>query len=324
MSLFCTQTLGPCSNQQALSRTQSFVSALKDFKKISKQLPIIQEPLKILEEAFTQEVKLQHPRQVYPLYEALTLVTNEVAKKCLNMWISQGWASQFPKKDVHQRTFPFPSLSDKWHQVLKTLDNRRVYRVGLGWASFDTSIAQKILTKKLDGLQKTIVASPVDVKNIQNRQEVVDYIYKTDREAFGACFQRGFLEEILKSDKVRCLAARDENNEIVGILWGFLTHYQNHQLFHFWELSRKASMAHMGIAKKLINCAKEQQRLYPGLKFATLNVDVDNKHAKEIYDSEHFAALTEEKKAVKIFMTNKLTSDTKICGSSQILGHSLI
>src|ERR1700722_1611163 len=95
----CTQKLGQCPNQ-----TQSFVSALADFKKKYKQLPSIQEPLKVLEKTFTHEVKLQHPRQVYPIYESLTLVTNEVAKKSLTY------------------------LSDSWQQVLKTLNNRNIYR----------------------------------------------------------------------------------------------------------------------------------------------------------------------------------------------------
>src|ERR1700678_2024816 len=102
--------VGPCSSDQSLSQVQSFVVALADFKKASKHLSAIQEPLKILEKtfAFSPEVKLKHPRQVYPIYEALNLVTDEIAKKSL------------------------VSLSISWHQVLGTLNNRNIYRIGLG------------------------------------------------------------------------------------------------------------------------------------------------------------------------------------------------
>lgn len=280
--------LEPYSNHQSKLEIQNFVSALEDFKKIE-QLSSIQEALAMLETTFSQEVRLQHPRQIYPIYESLTLVTNEVAKKSLS------------------------ELSHSWEQVLKTLDKRHIYRIGLGITIFDTSIVQEILMESLSELQNRIVVSSIDVKTEQNRRKVVDYIFKTDREAFGTCFQNGFIEEILKSDSVRCLVARDKENEIVGILWGFLTDYQSHQLFHFWELSRKASMANMGIAKKLIDCAKEQQRLYPTLKFATLNVEIGNLHAKEIYDRENFTAFNEEEKeTVKIFMANRLTEDDSV------------
>lgn len=289
MNSLCSRIFGLWSTQQSSQGTQSFVSTFADFKEASKKLSDIEKPLQILENTFTQEVRLNHARQVYPIYMALNKVTAAVAKKSLD------------------------SLTNSWQQVLTTLNNRKIYRIGLGSTLFDTSIAQEILTKKLSALQNSIVVSPIDIKHTHNRLEVVDYIHKMDQEAFGSCFQKGFLENILKSDDVRCIVARNEKNEIVGILWGFLTHHQDQQIFHFWEFSRKASMAHMGIAKKLINCAKQQQSLYPNLKFATLNVDADNKHAKEIYDKEHFATLNEEeKKAAKVFMMNELSSDMKV------------
>jgi ribosomal protein S18 acetylase RimI-like enzyme len=263
------------------SEIQSFNLALKNFKKIE-QLESIQSSLKILENTFSQRVKLKHPRHIYPIYKALTVVTNEVAKRSLD------------------------NLSRAWEQVLKALNKRDIYRIGLGSTFFDTSFAQEILTKNLNELQKEIQISFVDVKNEQNRQEAINYIYKTDREAFGTCFQKGFLNEILKSDSVRCIAARNKKSEIVGILWGFLT--QNDQLFHFWELSRNPSMACMNIAKKLIEFAKTQQSLFPNLKFATLNVDTNNDRAKYIYEIEDFDPL--DKKEItneKVFMTKKLT-----------------
>lgn len=277
----------PYPSHSSSSEIQAFISELGNFKQIE-QLPSIHESLAVLEKSFSGELRLRHPRDIYPIYEALTFITNEVAKKSLN------------------------DLSHSWKKVLEALNKRNVYRIGLGSTFFDTSTAQEILTTKIDALQKSISVAPIDLKNKHHRQEVVSYIFKTDREAFGACFQKGFLKEILKSERIRCLVARNKENEIVGILWGFLTDYENHQLFHFWELSRKASMAHMGIAKKLIACAKQQQSLYPNLEFATLNVDVDNAHAKEIYDSENFAALNGGKENVKIFMKNKLNSSSNV------------
>lgn len=208
---------GQCCNQQAKSEIQSFAEALETFRKDTHQLSVqqinaIQEPLAILEDTFSQEVRLQHPRQIYPIYEALNVVTNEVAKSALE------------------------SLGSSWGQVLETLHNRKIYKIKLGTASFDTTIAQQILTQKLT---KTIVTASIDLKNSKNHQEVVDYIYATDQEAFGSCFQRGFIDEIMKSPEVLCLVARDEKNDLVGILWGFFVNNKDQQLFHFWEVLEK-------------------------------------------------------------------------------------
>ena len=268
--------------QQEIQSFNSIVDHLKNLEGLSS----IQEPLEIIEKSFFKDLKLKHPRDIYPLYNAISFVTDEIAKRSLS------------------------ELSASWEKFLIALDKRNIYRIGLGPIRFDTSVAQEILMKTLDVLRQSIQVAPIDLKNKQNYQDVVNYIFKTDREAFGACFQKGFLEEILKSDSIRCMAAHNEKNEIVGILWGFLTEYQGHQLFHFWELSRCPSMAEMGIAKQLIDCAKQQQRLYPNLKFATLNVDKENIHAQEIYDNEEFKTLNEEKE--KVFMTNSLTSGSNI------------
>jgi ribosomal protein S18 acetylase RimI-like enzyme len=72
-----------------------------------------------------------------------------------------------------------------------------------------------------------------------------------------------------------------------------LGEYQGHELLHFWELSRNPAMASMGVAKKLIDCARLQQHLYPKLKFATLNADKENDHAQKIYDKKEFKVINE-------------------------------
>ncbi len=175
---------------------------------------------------------------------------------------------------------------------------------------FDTSIAQEILTQPFGCFEATIAVASINLKNKKDYEAVVDYIYKADRDAFGACFQRGFIADLLKSDQVRCLVACDRKNEIVGILWGFLANYQGTQLFHTWELSRKPAMAQMGIARKLIDHAREEQSSHASIKYVTLNVDHDNVHAKQIYDQEAFEVFNQEKKNhPKIFMINKLTKE---------------
>lgn len=284
--MFTSFSLCGTYHSQTALKIQSFHSALSSFKQISIKLPSIQEPLKVLERTFNREVKLQHPREIYPLYEALTLTTREVAKTALD------------------------DLRSSWKQVLNSLHDREVYRIGLGRTAFDCSAANRILIKILEDIQKHISIQSVDIKIPRDRQKVVEYLYQIDREAFGACFQVGFLDEILKSDDVRCMAALDDKNEIIGILWGFLTDIQEQKIFHIWELSRKPSLAHLGIAKRLIEYAKQQQYLYPFVKFATLNVESTNHHAKELYDREQFRPLNEAgKKIEKIFMINKLSQD---------------
>ncbi|MBS4167765.1 GNAT family N-acetyltransferase [Parachlamydia sp. AcF125] len=274
------------SNPLPTVETRAFTSALASFKKLE-QLPSIQKSLKLLEETFSSQVKLKHPRDVYPLYQALNFVTNEVAKKSLY------------------------ELSNSWRKVLKALNHRQIYRKGLGPTYLDTTIAQKILTQGLAKLQNSIAITSMDLKNKSQLRKVVNYLLMTDREAFGACFQKGFFQHILKSKRVRCVAACNKKNEMVGILWGFLAYYQNQQIFHFWELSRSPSMAHMGIARKLIDYAKQQQRAYPKLKFATLHVEAQNLRAKGIYARENFAA-NSEKERIKVFMANKLDSSSNI------------
>jgi ribosomal protein S18 acetylase RimI-like enzyme len=289
IALLCTKIFTFCSRKSAEPQVDTFNSAVNTFKTAKVDFTTIQEPLEVLEKAFTQKVKLNHPRKIYPLYEALTAISIDVAN-CSEA-----------------------SIKSSWGEVLNSLHQRRIYRIGLGETSFDTTIAQKVLKGNLNQIQSSIIASPIDVKIKKNHDEVVDYIYQMDREAFGVCFTKGFLDAIIKSNDIRCFVARDEDNKIVGILWGFLATHQNQQLFHFWELSRKASMAKMGIAKALMDCAKQQQRLYPDLKFATLNVNADNQHAKEIYDNEKFTLLNEEEKdAAKIFMKNQLSDNPSV------------
>ncbi len=91
----------------------SFQSKLSHFIRVWKEnmdvsCSSIQEQLSNLEKAFSREIKLQHPREIYPLYEALTFVTHEIAKRSLSQ------------------------LSDAWKGVLEALDKRNIYRMGLG------------------------------------------------------------------------------------------------------------------------------------------------------------------------------------------------
>jgi len=242
----------------------------------------IHEQFQEIKKVFLHHKKLQHPRDIYPVYHALNFITHKVHE------ISQ------------------EALSRSWKVVLNTLQGHRIYRIGLESILFDTSIALAILNGQKNELERAIVASLYEVNIKSQRKKLVDYIYKTDREAFGTCFQRGFIDGLLKSNAVRCLVAQNSEGEIVGVLWGFLSRYENHDLFHFFEFSRKATMAQMGIGAKLIEAAKQQQWLYPQLQFATLNVDADNFHAKEIYNKKNFEELNVEKKASQIFMVNNL------------------
>lgn len=190
------------------------------------------------------------------------------------------------------------------------MKGRKIYCLGQGKSTFDTSQAKAVSLKSLNTLQKSITVGPSDLTDAKSRDEVIDYIYRSGQDLFNFCYTRGFVEGLMRSKDVRCLTARDGSNAIVGILWGFVINHDKQPQFHFWELSRHPSMAKMGIANRLIGCAKQQQALYPQIKFATLNVDSDNRHAKSIYENEQFAALNnKEREVVKVFMTQKLTGD---------------
>jgi ribosomal protein S18 acetylase RimI-like enzyme len=257
--------------------------AINAFKATCKDLSLIEKPLDLLQKTFSSNIRLTHTREIYPFYEALTIVSAEVAKR--NML----------------------QMSTEWKNVLSTLNNRKITLIGQGITKFDTSFASKVATRSLTKLQQTLRIGPIDLRYSTNRREVVDYIYRSGSEIHNFCYSQGFIEDIIGSKNVRCIVARDESQNIVGILWGFLDSHETTPLFHFWELSRVPKMAHMGIAKRMIESAKKQQALYPHIQFATLNVDSENHRAKNIYDNEKFAPLdSKEKQALKIFMSQNL------------------
>lgn len=278
MNAISSRLSGLFLNQQPSEDIQSFNSALKAFKASALHLQSLAEPLKIVEEAFCQKVRLKHPRDIYPIYKAVTVITDKVAQN---------------------------SLKDSWNQVLNTLQNRRIYRIGLGSEIFDVSAAKRILN---EGLKKEqIEIQWIDLKNEKDREAVVDYIYRTDREAFGSWFQKIFLHELLRSSDVRCITAKNDDGKIVGILWGFLSLIENNKIFHIWELSRKAPMANMGIAERLWDHVRQWFETEK-VEFATLNVDRNNQHAHELYKKKQFEALAgQEISAAKIFMFNKIS-----------------
>lgn len=247
----------------------------------------IKEALEQIHLFFSREATLKHPREIYPIYRALNIVTQKVSESSIN------------------------ELKASWAGVLNTLDQRKVYRIGLGTYFFDVSTARKIFYSSMEEVKKSIVVAPVDLKDKNNVEAVVQYIISADREAFGACFQKGFIHELIVAPNVRCIAAWEgPKQKIIGILWGFFAESNGTQSFHIWELSRKASMAQAGIAHQLIECAKMQLSLYPKLQFATLNVHVENSRALKIYKEEDFKEVKRFQDTDRIFMSRRV-SDSK-------------
>lgn len=279
----------PLDPQIAASLATSFKSFEEALTKSGRDplVSALKEPFSRLHATFSQPVRLQYPRDIHPLYEQLSQITDTIANTS------------------------FESLHLSWQKVLKELHGRKIYRIHHGSISFDTTFAQIRLKTTPAELQKKLTVSSFDVKNTSNRKRLVRYITETDREAFGTYLQSGFLDRILRSSRILCFAAQNYNNEIVGVLWGFTATDQNQPLFHVWELSRKASLAKMGIGKQLIECARKEheKKEYASIKTATLNVDKSNTHAAKLYQGEGFIATDKDGKAVKTFMATSLALD---------------
>lgn len=81
--------------------------------------------------------RLSHPRQIYPIYEAVSLITQNVYRTNI------------------------PALTESWRSVLLNLDGRFFYRIGMGNSKFNCSVAFETLA----GKTPSFAISQVDLAN---------------------------------------------------------------------------------------------------------------------------------------------------------------
>lgn len=183
-------------------------------------------PLARLKTAFSnKDVRLKLPRDIISFHEHIAEITQTVL--------------------AHST-----SLQSKWMDVLKSLHNRRIMRIGFGPIQFDCSTAIKILQT---GKLPKVVLSELDKGDSSEVKKTLSVIVKAEDEVFGTCLSTGFHERLLASPSSRCLVGKDEEGKIVGFVWGFVLQSEGKKVFHTFALARKVEMAKMGVASLLAN-----------------------------------------------------------------------
>jgi len=254
----------------------------------------LEDDFKLLEETFPHkigekypQIRLIHPRDIYPIYNALNRISATI-------------------HDLHDDKF-----TTAWKNILDPLRGRYIYNIGVGEGRFDISIAELILKNGKKEVEESISYKKADVVNDQStREKVVNYIRQTDLEAFGSCFQKGFLDAILSDKKIVCYTAYEKTSDsIKGIIWGFYSNDDNNSnTFHVWEMSRKANQAFLKIGTKLFEKLKEDEKVKT-CSHITLNVDEDNKGAYNFYRKMGFTMIKKDPATDKIFMAYEIGTE---------------
>lgn len=223
-----------------------------------------------------RRVRITHPRELYSIYQTLYLITKQLRTES-------------------------PELKGAWHQVLQGLTGKKIYRIGLGTVRLECSPLEHFL----DGKTTTITTTLIDQTNRKALKEAAKSVAASDKEVFGQGISRGFFHYLLRSPNARTFLAKDGQNRVVGILWGFFSEKEKGvKIFHVWELSRKANMPGQGVVKSLITAA-EKAASQSDVHFITCNVMKDHSKAMELYRQFGFSVVGDQSKAKKIFMARQ-------------------
>jgi ribosomal protein S18 acetylase RimI-like enzyme len=199
-----------------------------------------------------------------------------------------------------------PHLKKEWEAFLALLNGYECTVKNSYPISMDTSIAEGVL----NGQIPLVSCAPSNLEALESRQKFVEFLIEMDAYSFRNNHSREFLNKMLKPKEARAFVAQQENR-IVGGLWGFFTQYEGKKIFHAWLLVIRPDFSSLGVGKQLIEFAKQQSQNYPDVTLATLNVDHFNRHAKMLYDKEDFISLSDQKD--KNFMGRSLqTKDQQI------------
>ncbi len=249
----------------------------------------INQHLANLTDFFMKPTRLDHPRAIYPIYYDL----NSISAK------------------IHLCSID--SFKESWKNVLTSLNERKIYKIGVGESSFDTSIALNILIDGVNLFAQSIEITEYGSRSGNTRKKMVDFIRETDPEAFGTCFQKGFIDELLNHPEVESYVAKDNTGKIVGVLWGFYTKDTNNQsVFHMFELSRKATYGALKIGSQLVEELKKglDKGLDSDCKFITLNVSSGNLLAINFYEKLDFKQSSNPQDPSKTSMSLALSKDS--------------
>jgi len=207
---------------------------------------------------------------------------------------------------------PTDTLCQEWKKVLGELHNRKVITIGIGPSKFDTSIAVKVIDAQ--ALPK-ITFQELNKNDKQAVEDAVSEMAKAEEWAFGTFLPEGFIKPLLTSLESKCILAKDENQKIVGFVWGFNLNVENRKVFHTFAMARKVEFAKLGIGNSL---SDEGIKTIDASKAhaISLNVLSQNHRALGLYRKLGFQSKVSEDdqkklpKDVKIFMFKTLRQNT--------------
>lgn len=260
----------PIQSQSSLS---TFVNEISNSDTQGK----IQGALSLLQNCFNHPVQLEHTMDGYHIQRALMRITKSVKEK-------------------------FQHLTEQWDTILHNLHNREIPVKGTNPIKIDTTIAEK----ELQNFTPSFLFREIDLQNDQKRENFVDYLKKIDSVTFQEFFPSFFYHDMLLPNHTHAFCAFDENENIVGGIWGFTKEFESISLFHVWSFSILPQYSQIGLGQSLIDFALRTSFL-SGKDFITLNVDPGNQHARNLYEKLNYTPLGEQPRQNKIFMIRSLS-----------------
>ena len=199
-------------------------------------------------------------------------------------------------------------------EILQSANGKLISRLGLPKVSLDFSPIIEATNQ-----EREITCKSLEIINSEDPIKVIEAAEAIDQlsyEGVGRTFGVSIYKKMIESNSHSCLLAKNEQNQILGCLFGTLVELKEPSLriFHFWICARKATYPGIHLIKKF------EENLNSFINFHnpdyfSLTVDHDNHTAIELYCNAGFINIEKTynnfSKKEAFFMVKKITNNEK-------------
>lgn len=265
----CTN-IGHSYLQQILSDFSKRLSSMTIDEKIAeKAKPVFDQ---IMDQLIDSPIRLKRPRDICTLHKHLMKITENVKES--------------------------ESVKYDWEKILKELHKHKILTIGHSLSEIDCSSQLKILKGKS---LPQITIEKLNVKNPSEMDKMIHAMVELDEESLGTFIQPGFYKGLLLNPNTLCFAAKTQNSQIAGWLWGSLLTIRGMQIFHVWGVARRANLPGIHLTDHFFHTIKpiltEQK-----VDYFTFAVFSENVEAIRIF--KELGAHIPESSNEKIFVTH--------------------
>lgn len=203
-------------------------------------------------------------------------------------------------------------------EILKYGNGKLISRIGLPKIGLDFSPLIEAANE-----DRNINCNSLEIVNSEDPIKVIEAAEAIDQlsyEGVGRTFGVKIYKKMIESNFHSCLLAKNENNQIIGCLFGTLVELKEPSLrvFHFWICARKATYPGIHLVEKIaeyLNNLSEELIYIHNPDYLSLLVDHDNHKAFELNCKAGFIKIEDAynsfSKKDASFMVKKMTKEEK-------------